>query len=136
MGLNEVALGISVPLFWVKVRCRRLGCGSRCCFWARSYVDMVLTKGGSDEAAAKHAASRACNRLVDTNFLVPFFGQVMAQQIGAGRADAILQTATFVGAAEAKQLGMVDAVVPKEDLMAVATKVLRKYLSMSRQVVN
>lgn len=69
MGLNEVALGIPVPLFWVKV---------------------------------------------------------MAQQIGAGRADALLQTATFVGAAEAKALGMVDAVVSTADLMATATKARRR----------
>lgn len=47
----------------------------------------------------------------------------MAQQIGSGRADVLLQTATFVGAAEAKQLGMVDSVVGASDLMAAAMQV-------------
>lgn len=46
----------------------------------------------------------------------------MAQQIGAGRADELLQTATFVGASQAHQIGMVDAVVSADGLMAAAMK--------------
>ena len=72
IGLNEVALGIPVPLYW---------------------------------------------------------GRLMASLTGAGRADALLQTAALVPAAQAAALGLVDAVVPKEQLMAAATQEAKRRLA-------
>lgn len=72
MGLNEVALGISVPRYWV-----------------------VL----------------------------------MEKLIGGARADTLLQTATFVPAAEAKAIGMVDAVVSKDHLMTTAAAEMKRRLA-------
>ena len=72
IGLNEVALGIPVPLYW---------------------------------------------------------GRLMASLIGAGRADALLQTAALVPAAQAQALGLVDAVVPTAELMAAATAEARRRLA-------
>ncbi len=63
IGLNEVALGIPVPLYW---------------------------------------------------------GRLMATLVGAGRADALLQTAALVPAQQALALGLVDAVTTRDELMAAA----------------
>lgn len=63
IGLNEVELGIPVPLYWIRL---------------------------------------------------------MAQITGQGVADKLLQTAALVPAPDALKFGMVDAVVPKGELLAAA----------------
>ena len=72
IGLNEVALGISVPRYW---------------------------------------------------------GRLMATLTGAGKADMLLQTAALVPSAQAKQLGLVDAVHEKAELLGAAGKEIRRRLA-------
>ena len=58
---------------------------------------------------------------VELGIPVPlYWGRLMASLVGAGRADVLLQTAALVPAKEALRLGLVDAVVPKAELMAAA----------------
>ena len=72
IGLNEVALGISVPLYW---------------------------------------------------------GRLMASLIGAGRADVLLQTAALVPAPKALELGLVDVVTAREEVMSAARAEGRRRLA-------
>jgi enoyl-CoA hydratase/carnithine racemase len=71
IGLNEVALGISVPKFW---------------------------------------------------------GLLMQQAVGVGPADKLLQFAVMVSPAEAKEMGMVDVVVPQYKLLAAAEGTMSELL--------
>ena len=48
------------------------------------------------------------------------WAQLMVRRIGAGPADKLLQFARLVSPAEAKSLGMIDQVVPKEQVSRFA----------------
>lgn len=72
IGLNEVALGISVPLYW---------------------------------------------------------GRLMASLVGAGKADALLQTAALVPSTQALALGLVDEVAQTEALMEAAQALIKRRLA-------
>ena len=48
------------------------------------------------------------------------WAQLMVRRIGAGPADKLLQFARLVAPAEAKSLGMIDQVVPKEQVSGAA----------------
>ncbi len=58
---------------------------------------------------------------VELGIPVPlYWGRLMASLVGAGKADALLQTAALVPAKQALALGLVDVVVPRAELMAAA----------------
>lgn len=58
------------------------------------------------------------------------WGALMAQRIGAGAADKMLQFARLVSPQEALKLGLVDQLVSKEELASAADKVLRQALKL------
>mmetsp|Transcript_13936 Transcript_13936/g.16806 ORF Transcript_13936/g.16806 Transcript_13936/m.16806 type:complete len:264 (+) Transcript_13936:93-884(+) len=79
IGLNEVALGISVPRFW---------------------------------------------------------DSVMINLVGFRKTELLLQTAALPTSKEAKEMGLIDQLVSKEDLMPAAEKVLSGFLKFPREGAN
>lgn len=63
--------------------------------------------------------------------IIPGYGgtQRLAQLVGRGKALELMMTGDMVSAQEAKAIGLVNHVVPKEDLMTVAGKMMGRILS-------
>lgn len=59
-----------------------------------------------------------------------YWGALMAQRIGAGPADKMLQFARLVSPQEALKLGLVDQVVAKDELAGAADRALRQALKL------
>ena len=87
--------------------------------------------GGCELAMACHF--RLCNQqakfgLPEVNLgLIPGYGgtQRLTQLIGKGKAMELMMTATMVGADEALQLGLVNYVVPAEELLVRSKEILQ-----------
>ena len=60
--------------------------------------------------------------------LIPGYGgtQRLTQLVGKGKAMELMMTADMIGADEAKALGLVNHVVPQEELIAKAKEILQK----------
>lgn len=88
--------------------------------------------GGCELAMACHfriAATNAKFGQPEVNLgLIPGYGgtQRLTQLIGKGKAMELLMTADMIGADEAKTLGLVNHVVPQEELLAKAKEILQK----------
>lgn len=91
--------------------------------------------GGCELAMACHfrvAAENAKFGQPEVNLgLIPGYGgtQRMTQLIGKGKTMELMMTGDMVGAAEAKALGLVNHVVPQEELMAKTKEILQKIQS-------
>lgn len=88
--------------------------------------------GGCELAMACHmrvAAENAKFGQPEVNLgLIPGYAgtQRLTQLVGKGKAMELLMTADMVGAAEAKELGLVNHVVPADQLIAKCTEILNK----------
>jgi len=88
--------------------------------------------GGCELAMACHfriASANAKFGQPEVNLgLIPGYGgtQRLTQLIGKGKAMELLMTADMIGADEAKALGLVNHVVPQEELLAKAKEILQK----------
>lgn len=88
--------------------------------------------GGCELAMACHfrvASANAKFGQPEVNLgLIPGYGgtQRLTRLIGKGKAMELLMTADMIGADEAKTLGLVNHVVPQEELMAKAKEILQK----------
>lgn len=65
--------------------------------------------------------------------IIPGYGgtQRLVQLIGKGKAIELLMTADFIGAEEALRLGLVNYVVPQEDLINKCSEIIQKIASKS-----
>ena len=88
--------------------------------------------GGCELAMACHFRIAAVNAKFgqpEVNLgLIPGYGgtQRITQLIGKGKAMELLMTADMIGADEAKTLGLVNHVVPQEELLTKAKEILQK----------
>jgi enoyl-CoA hydratase len=91
--------------------------------------------GGCEIALACHiriASEKAQIGLPEVTLgIIPGYGgtQRMARLLGKGKALELICTGDRVGAAEAERIGLVNKVVPADQLMAVAEEVARKIMS-------
>jgi enoyl-CoA hydratase len=70
--------------------------------------------------------------------LIPGYGgtQRLAQLIGKGKAMEMILTANMIGAQEAKECGLVNHVVPQEELLPLAEKLANKIAFNSSSAVS
>jgi len=70
--------------------------------------------------------------------IIPGYGgtQRLVQLIGKGKAMELLMTADMIGADEAFRLGLVNYVVPQENLIAKATEIIEKIATKGPQAVS
>src|SRR6266478_3319816 len=91
--------------------------------------------GGCEIALACHiriAAEKAQIGLPEVTLgVIPGYGgtQRMARLLGKGKALELICTGDRIGAAEAERIGLVNRVVPADQLMAVAEEMARKIMS-------
>jgi enoyl-CoA hydratase len=91
--------------------------------------------GGCELAMACHirvASEKAKFGQPEVNLgIIPGYGgtQRLAQLVGRGKALELILTGDMISAAEAKIIGLVNHVVPAEDLMTVAIKMMNRILS-------
>jgi enoyl-CoA hydratase len=91
--------------------------------------------GGCELALACHiriASEKAQLGLPEVTLgIIPGYGgtQRMARLLGKGKALELILTADRIGAAEAERIGLVNKVVPAEELMAAAEEMGRKIMS-------
>lgn len=97
-GLNEVALGISVPKMWAGER--QLG------------ILACITR----QEAARSTPCPSPRAPFATGGAVPTAG-LMARIIGLGPAEKLLQFAVMLSPAEAKDVGLIDDVAPRDGLL-------------------
>lgn len=90
--------------------------------------------GGCELAMACHirvAAENARFGQPEVNLgIIPGYGgtQRLTQLVGKGKAMELMMTADMIGAQEAQQLGLVNHVVPQEELIAKSTEILEKIM--------
>ncbi|RIJ43134.1 enoyl-CoA hydratase/isomerase family protein [Pontibacter oryzae] len=90
--------------------------------------------GGCELAMACHmrvAAEHARFGQPEVNLgLIPGYGgtQRLTQLVGKGKAMELMMTADMIGAQEAQQLGLVNHVVPQEELITKSTEILEKIM--------
>ena len=98
--------------------------------------------GGCELALACHiriASERAQLGLPEVSLgIIPGYGgtQRMARLLGKGKALEIICTADRINAAEAEKIGLVNRVVPADQLMAVAEEMARKIASRGTVAVR
>lgn len=98
--------------------------------------------GGCELAMACHmrvASSNAKFGQPEVNLgIIPGYGgtQRLVQLVGKGKALELLTTGDMIGAEEAKQLGLVNHVTSKEELMGKCVEILEKTKSKSPLAVN
>jgi enoyl-CoA hydratase len=91
--------------------------------------------GGCELALACHiriASEKAQLGLPEVTLgIIPGYGgtQRMARLLGKGKALELILTADRIGAAEAERIGLVNKVVPADQLMAVAEEMARKIMT-------
>src|SRR5260370_18514676 len=91
--------------------------------------------GGCELALACHiriASEKAHLGLPEVTLgIIPGYGgtQRMARLLGKGKALELICTGDRIGAAEAERIGLVNKVVPADQLMAVAEDMARKIIS-------
>ncbi len=97
--------------------------------------------GGCELAMACHirvAAENAKFGQPEVNLgIIPGYAgtQRLAQLVGKGKALELLMTADVIGAAEAKELGLVNHVVPADQLLAKCNEILDKIKSKSPMAI-
>ncbi|TPE43836.1 enoyl-CoA hydratase/isomerase family protein [Pontibacter mangrovi] len=98
--------------------------------------------GGCELAMACHirvAAENARFGQPEVNLgLIPGYGgtQRLTQLVGKGKAMELMMTADMVGAQEALQLGLVNHVVPQEQLMAKSVEIMEKIMGKAPLAVG
>ncbi|MDY0780348.1 enoyl-CoA hydratase/isomerase family protein [Tenacibaculum sp. IB213877] len=98
--------------------------------------------GGLELAMACHfriASENAKMGLPETSLgVIPGYGgtQRLPQLIGKGKAMELIMTAGMISAEEAKNLGLVNHVVPQEELLSLAQKIAGKIMNNSSVAIS